>query len=194
MLGRQKNYIYFTFPAIDGRAGNCYDKSVSKRENPKRISGKEVFSVHISAYVWLVLLILFLMAEGATVALVSLWFAAGALAAIIAALLGASVGLQLALFLVVSVALLAMLRPVLKKYVNPKIQRTNVDALVGQECTVIEAIDNLAATGRVKMGGMTWSARSIGEENIPAGTVVKIEAVQGVKLLVSPVAVQEAVR
>ena len=114
--------------------------------------------MHISAYVWLVLLILFLMAEGATV------------------------------------ALLAMLRPVLKKYVNPKIQRTNVDALVGQECTVIEAIDNLAATGRVKMGGMTWSARSIGEENIPAGTVVKIEAVQGVKLLVSPVAVQEAVR
>lgn len=150
--------------------------------------------MHISAYVWLVLLILFLMAEGATVALVSLWFAAGALTAIIAALLGASVGLQLALFLVVSVALLAMLRPVLKKYVNPKIQRTNVDALVGQECTVIEAIDNLAATGRVKMGGMTWSARSIGEENIPAGTVVKIEAVQGVKLLVSPVAVQEAVR
>ena len=150
--------------------------------------------MHISAYVWLVLLILFLMAEGATVALVSLWFAAGALAAIIAALLGASVGLQLALFLVVSVALLAMLRPVLKKYVNPKIQRTNVDALVGQECTVIEAIDNLAATGRVKMGGMIWSARSIGEENIPAGTVVKIEAVQGVKLLVSPVAVQEAVR
>ena len=150
--------------------------------------------MHISAYVWLVLLILFLMAEGATVALVSLWFAAGALAAIIAALLGASVGLQLALFLVVSVALLAMLRPVLKKYVNPKIQRTNVDALVGQECTVIEAIDNLAATGRVKMGGMTWSARSIGEENITAGTVVKIEAVQGVKLLVSPVAVQEAVR
>ena len=150
--------------------------------------------MHISAYVWLVLLILFLMAEGATVALVSLWFAAGALAVIIAALLGASVGLQLALFLVVSVALLAMLRPVLKKYVNPKIQRTNVDALVGQECTVIEAIDNLAATGRVKMGGMTWSARSIGEENIPAGTVVKIEAVQGVKLLVSPVAVQEAVR
>ena len=150
--------------------------------------------MHISAYVWLVLLILFLMAEGATVALVSLWFAAGALAAIIAALLGASVGLQLALFLVVSVALLAMLRPVLKKYVNPKIQRTNVDALVGQECTVIEAIDNLAATGRVKMGGMTWSASSIGEEKIPAGTVVKIEAVQGVKLLVSPVAVQEAVR
>lgn len=150
--------------------------------------------MHISAYVWLVLLILFLMAEGATVALVSLWFAAGALAAIIAALLGASVGLQLALFLVVSVVLLAMLRPVLKKYVNPKIQRTNVDALVGQECTVIEAIDNLAATGRVKMGGMTWSARSTGEENIPAGTVVKIEAVQGVKLLVSPVAVQEAVR
>lgn len=43
MLGRQKKYIYFAIPAIDGRARNCYDKSVSKRENPKRISGKEVF-------------------------------------------------------------------------------------------------------------------------------------------------------
>lgn len=194
MLLRQKSYIYFTFPAIDGRAGNCYDKSVSKRGRSPRDFREGGFFVHISAYVWLVLLILFLMAEGATVALVSLWFAAGALAAIIAALLGASVGLQLALFLIVSIALLAMVRPVLKKYVNPKIQKTNVDALVGQECTVIEAIDNLAATGRVKVGGMTWSARSVGEENIPVGTVVKIQAVQGVKLLVTPVAAAETVK
>lgn len=150
--------------------------------------------MNISAYVWLVLLILFVMMEASSVTLVSLWFAAGALAAAIAAVLDASLGLQIGLFVLVSVVLLALLRPVVKKYVDPKIQKTNVDALVGQECTVTEAIDNLAACGRVKVGGMSWSARSAEGAPIPAGTVVKIEAVQGVKLLVSPVPVPEAVK
>ena len=150
--------------------------------------------MHISAYVWLVLLILFLMAEGATVALVSLWFAAGALVAIIAALLGASVGLQLALFLVVSVALLALLRPILKRYVNPRIQKTNADSLIGKECVVTEPIDNLKAYGRVKVGGMTWSARSVSGEDIPVGTIVKISRIEGVKLFVKPVPVPEAAK
>ena len=60
--------------------------------------------MHISAYIWLALLILFVVAEGASVSLVSIWFAAGALAAVIAALLGASTVVQTVLFLVVSVA------------------------------------------------------------------------------------------
>lgn len=146
-----------------------------------------------SAYVWLVLLILFLIAEGASVSLVSVWFAAGALIAAIASLLGAGIAVQLVLFLAVSTALLAMLRPILKRYVNPKIQKTNVDALVGQECVVTEAVDNLTACGRVKVGGMSWSARSADGEPIPAGTVVKIRSVQGVKLLVAPEPVSNAV-
>lgn len=150
--------------------------------------------MNISAYVWLVLLILFVMMEASSVTLVSLWFAAGALVAVVAALLGASLTVQTVLFVLVSVVLLALLRPILKKYVDPQIQKTNVDALVGQECTVTEDIDNLAACGRVKVGGMSWSARSAAGEHIPAGTVVKIEAVQGVKLLVTPVAVPEAVK
>lgn len=150
--------------------------------------------MNISAYVWVVLLILFVMMEASSVTLVSLWFAAGALVAVVAALLGASLMVQTVLFVLVSVVLLALLRPILKKYVVPKIQKTNVDALVGQECTVTEDIDNLAAHGRVKVGGMSWSARSAAGEHIPAGTVVKIEAVQGVKLLVTPVAVPEAVK
>lgn len=150
--------------------------------------------MNISAYVWLVLLILFVMMEASSVTLVSLWFAAGALVAVVAALLGASLTVQTVLFVLVSVVLLALLRPILKKYVDPKIQKTNVDSLVGRECTVTEDIDNLAACGRVKVGGMSWSARSAAGEHIPAGTVVKIEAVQGVKLLVTPVAVPEAVK
>ena len=150
--------------------------------------------MHVSAYVWVVLLILFLMMEGATVALVTIWFAAGALVAAIAALLGASVGVQLALFLAVSAGLLAMLRPILKKYVNPKIVKTNTDSLIGRECVVTEAIDNLAAKGQVKVGGMTWSARSDSGADIPAGTVVTVSRIEGVRLFVAPARVPEAVK
>ena len=194
MLQRQKSYIYFTFPAIDGCAGNCYDKSVSKRGRSPRDFRKGGFFVHISAYVWVFLLILFLMAEGATVALTALWFAFGALAAAIAALLGASVGLQVGLFVAVSVLLLAMLRPILKRYVNPKIVKTNTDALIGRECVVTQPIDNLAAQGQVKVGGMTWSARSDSGADIPANTVVKIVRIEGVKLYVTPAPAPEAVK
>lgn len=150
--------------------------------------------MHISAYVWVALLILFLMMEGASVALVSLWFAAGALAAAVAALLGASAVVQIVLFLTVSAALLALLRPILKKYVDPKIVKTNADSLVGKECVVTEPIDNLKAKGQVKVGGMTWSARSNSEEDIPVGTVVKISRIEGVKLFVEPTRVPEAVK
>ena len=148
----------------------------------------------IAAYFWLAAAVFFGVVEAATVCLVSIWFIGGSIAAFVAALLGASLMVQTVLFVLVSVVLLALLRPILKKYVVPKIQKTNVDALVGQECTVTEDIDNLAAHGRVKVGGMSWSARSAAGEHIPAGTVVKIEAVQGVKLLVTPVAVPEAVK
>ena len=84
-----------------------------------------------AAFVWLGLMILFLIAEGATVSLVSLWFAAGAVVAMFAALLGAGAWLQTGLFLVVSGALLLMLRPIVRRYLVPKITATNVDSLVG---------------------------------------------------------------
>lgn len=150
--------------------------------------------MHISAYVWVALLVLFLVMEGASVTLVTLWFAAGALVAAIAALLGASAVVQIVLFLTVSAALLALLRPILKKYVDPKIVKTNADSLVGKECVVTEPIDNLKAKGQVKVGGMTWSARSNSGEDIPVGTVVKISRIEGVKLFVEPARVPEAVK
>ena len=150
--------------------------------------------MNVSASVWLVLLILFVVAEGASVSLVSIWFAAGALVAALAALLGAGGLTQTVLFFAVSGVLLALLRPLLKKYVNPKIQKTNVDALVGQTCTVTEEIDDLAPSGQVKVGGMVWTARSAAGEKIPAGTIVTIRSVEGVKLLVSPARVPESVK
>jgi len=134
---------------------------------------------------WLVALVAFLIAEGATAAVTTIWFAGGSLVAMIAALLGAEIWLQVVIFVVVSVALLLSLRPLLKKYINPKKIRTNVDAIIGTEGVVLETIDNLAGTGRVKLGGMEWAARSVSGEKIESGAVIKVEKVEGVKVFVT---------
>ena len=138
---------------------------------------------------WLVLMILFLVAEGATAAITTVWFAAGALAALLAAFFGAELWLQITLFVVVSVGMLLALRPLLKKYIIPKKLRTNVDSVIGSQGLVLEPIDNLAGTGRVKLGGMEWSARSENGEPIETGTIVKVEKIEGVKVFVSTVSV-----
>ena len=142
---------------------------------------------------WLVALVLFFMAEAATVAVVSLWFAGGSLVAMLAAALGAPFWLQILLFLAVSVGLLLLLRPVMRKYVNPRLTRTNVDAVVGSQGIVMEDIDNLQNRGRVKLGGMEWSARSADGQVITAGTVVVVNKVEGVKVFVTPAPVESKV-
>ena len=146
-----------------------------------------------AAFVWLGLVILFLIAEGATVSLVSLWFAAGAVVAMFAALLGAGAWLQTGLFLVASGALLLMLRPIVRRYLVPKITATNVDSLVGSTGLVTEAIDNVTASGQVKLGAMEWTARSTTGENIPHGTLIRVDRIEGVKVYVTPVNVPEKI-
>ena len=147
----------------------------------------------LAAFVWLGLMILFLIAEGATVSLVSLWFAAGAVIAMFAALLGAGVWLQTGLFLAVSGALLLMLRPIVRRYLVPKITATNVDSLVGANGLVTEAIDNVTASGQVKLGAMEWTARSTTGENIPQDTLIRVDRIEGVKVYVTPVNVPEKI-
>lgn len=133
---------------------------------------------------WLVLLILFLVAEGSTAAVTTIWFAVGALGAMVAALLGAEIWLQVVLFAAVSVLLLLALRPVLKKYIEPKKVKTNIDSVIGSQGVVLEKIDNIAGTGRVRLGGMEWSARSSSGEMIEVGTVIAVERIEGVKVFV----------
>lgn len=146
-----------------------------------------------AAFVWLGLVILFLIAEGATVSLVSLWFAAGAVVAMFAALLGAGAWLQTGLFLAVSGALLLMLRPIVRRYLVPKITPTNVDSLVGATGLVTEAIDNVTASGQVKLGAMEWTARSTTGENIPQGALIRVDRIEGVKVYVTPVNVPQKI-
>ncbi len=142
------------------------------------------------AIIWLILMVVFLMVEGATVSLVSSWFAVGSLVALIASLLNAPVWLQVTLFLLVSCAALAMLRPLVRKYITPKVVKTNVDAIVGKQGPVTAPIDNVAATGQIKLGAMEWSARSTSGEPIAVGTLVKVDRIEGVKVFVSPVEVR----
>lgn len=136
---------------------------------------------------WLVLFIGFLIMEASTVAVVSLWFACGALVSMIASLLGAQIWLQAVLFVGVSALLLALLRPVMKKFITPKLVATNADSLIGTTGIVIEEIDNINAKGRVKLGGMEWSARSTSGELVSVGNQVQVDRIVGVKVYVTPV-------
>ena len=134
---------------------------------------------------WAGLAVAFLILEGCTVAMVSLWFAIGAAAALILSLLGAAFWIQMLAFLVVSGGLLALLRPMMRKYV--KVTKTNVDSVLGMEGLVTESIDNVAYQGQVKLGAMTWTARSTSGAPISVGTRVTVDKVEGVKVFVSPV-------
>lgn len=142
---------------------------------------------------WLGLMVLFLVLEANTVSVVSIWFAAGALAALAASLFGAELWLQAVLFFAVSAVLLACLRPVTKKYLKPKLTKTNVDAVIGTQGYITDAVDNLNGKGQVKLGAMEWSARSTDGSVIPQGTLVTVDRIEGVKAFVTPVEVKETV-
>lgn len=138
------------------------------------------------ALFWLVALILLAVAEAATVGLVCIWFAGGALVALIAAGVGAPLWLQIGLFLVVSAILLALLRPMLRKIVRPQRTATNADRHLGRTALVTEEINNLKETGAVKLDGVTWTARTEGEQVIPVGTRIMVLRIEGVKMIVAP--------
>lgn len=139
-------------------------------------------------YLWLGLMIGFLLIEVACpVHLVSIWFAVGALVAMIAAALSAPVWLQVLLFVVVSAVLLLAFFPLTKKVFNARLTPTNVDAVIGSTGRVIEQIDNDHARGRVKLGAMEWSARSTTGEVIAPDTHIRVDRIEGVKVFVTPV-------
>ena len=142
--------------------------------------------MNMAAIVWLVLMVVFLAAEASAVSVGALWVAAGALIALLTALAGGPAWLQTLLFLAVSAGLLLALRPLVKKYLSPKLTATNVDSVVGSTGLVTAAIDNVSAVGQVKLGAMEWTARSTSGQPIPAGTLVKVDRIEGVKAFVSP--------
>ena len=137
------------------------------------------------AIFWLAAMVIFMAAEAMTVTLVSIWFAVGALGAILVALLGGGLILQVTVFLALAVVLLMGLRGVVRKHFTPRITKTNIDSVIGATGIVITPVNNIAALGQVQVGGIEWSARSTDNSHIPAGAVVKVDKIEGVKVFVS---------
>ena len=133
---------------------------------------------------WIIVLVAAILAEAASAALISIWFAAGAVAALIAAALGASWILQLTLFVVFSAILLIFTRPLVKKLFPKKFIPTNSDSYAGKTGVVVEDIDSARGLGRVRFNGVDWIAVTEHEELIPKDSVVRIKEVRGAKLLV----------
>lgn len=146
-----------------------------------------------AAYVWLGAIAFFAIMEAATAGLVSLWFIGGSLAALIMALFGGSIPLQIGLFLIVSILLLVMMRPLTRKYLNTKQTPTNADRLIGMQALVTQEICNIRESGAIRVSGVEWTARSTDDRTIPKGARIRIVRMEGVKVYVEPAEVTSAV-
>lgn len=139
----------------------------------------------MKAIYWLIIFVVLLLIEIATMGLTTIWFAAGALIAFVAALVGFGLPVQIGIFLIVSVILLIVTRPIAVKYFNKERQKTNAEELIGKNALVLEEVNTLQALGRVEVAGQEWAAKTDEPEGIiPKNTVVSIEGIQGVKLIV----------
>ena len=135
--------------------------------------------------IWLAIFVVLIGIEAATMALTTIWFAGGAIVAFFLALMGVGKYVQMAVFFIVSCALLFFTRPFALRNVNKKTVKTNVEELTGKKARVTEEIDNDLAKGAAILSGQEWTARSTDGDRIPAGTMVTVDSVKGVKLMVS---------
>lgn len=134
---------------------------------------------------WLILMIVFIIIEIATLGLCTIWFAGGALAAFLTSLVNLPLLGQLVVFVVVSAALFILVRPSVARKFNKNREKTNVDSIIGEYAVVTRRIHNLDGEGQVMLKGMEWTARTVDDNLVlEEGTKVIIRAVEGVKLIV----------
>lgn len=134
---------------------------------------------------WLIIFIVLLVIEIITMGLTTIWFAGGALMALLMAFIGFGLPAQIGVFLVVSVALLILTRPVAVKFFNTERQKTNAESLIGYTALVTEDINTIKAAGRVEVNGQEWAAKTDEPDGrIEKDAVVVVEGIQGVKLIV----------
>ena len=136
---------------------------------------------------WLIALIVLLVGEAITIGLTFVWFAVGALGALIVAVLGGALWLQVVIFLALSGVTLALARPVFARFLKTSHAATNADRVIVQTAVVTEQIDNLSGTGQVNVAGQIWSARSAHDVVIPRETEVRVLKISGVKVLVEAI-------
>lgn len=135
---------------------------------------------------WLIAFVVFVGIEVATMALTTIWFAGGAFIAFLLSLMGAGVEIQLSVFVIASFLLLFLTRPFANKYINRNTVKTNAESLIGKKARVTEEVNDDLGTGTAVIGGQEWTARAEdGSLVIPAGTMVTVRDIKGVKLIVS---------
>ncbi len=135
--------------------------------------------------IWLVIFVILVGIEAATMLLTTIWFAGGAIVALVLAVLGVGGYAQVAAFFVVSCLLLCFTRPLALRYVNRNTVKTNAEGLIGKTARVTSEVNNDLATGTAVVSGQEWTARSADGSVIPRGTMVRIEEIRGVRLMVS---------
>ncbi len=140
-------------------------------------------SINIMA--WLAAMIILIVIEIITVGLTTIWFAIGAMVAVVVTLLGGGWLLQLAIFLLISFGMLLFTRPLAMKYINVHRTKTNYEGIIGKVVRVTKDIDNVTETGNAVVNGQEWSVRAAsGDAKIPAGSLAKVIDIKGVKLIV----------
>ncbi len=135
-------------------------------------------------FLWLVVIVTTLVVEASTAGLVTIWFSAGALVALISSYLGINFPLQIIIFIVVSAIALLCTRPLVKSKIHKNKVKTNADLVIGKQAIVVEDICPIDGKGQVKVDGKIWSARSENSENIPKDELVTVEKIEGVHLIV----------
>ena len=144
--------------------------------------------------IWLALFVVLIVFEAVTTGLFTIWFAGGALIALLVSLFLDMWVVQMVVFLIVSFLLLYFMRPVAMRKFNAKRLKTNVEDIAGREAKVTELIDNLNASGTAILNGLEWAARSVEDSvTIPAGERVLVREVRGVKLIVEPIGADKEV-
>lgn len=138
----------------------------------------------VESIVWLMIFLFLLVLEIISLGLTTIWFAGGALIAFIATILGANIIVQIMLFLVISIVLLFVTRPIAVRYFNKNLAKTNVENVIGKTAKVSKQIDNINSQGEAVLDGEKWMARSENNDIIAEGTLVTVVAVEGVKLIV----------
>ena len=135
------------------------------------------------ALFWIVAAVVFGVVESMTVQLVSIWLCLASVVSAVAGYFSNSLWATVVVFVVVSLALLVVTRPLVKKKISTKIQPTNADRIIGREAVVTEKINPVENVGQIKIDGQVWSAKS--SEPISEGETVRIEAIEGVKAVVT---------
>lgn len=138
-------------------------------------------------WVWIAVVVIAVLVEAASVQLLSIWFALGGLVALVLSIFNVSLTIQIIVFAAVSVVSLILFWPLARKLNKKGFEKTNADRYIGRDGVVVQPISNLAAEGQVKVDNQVWTARSESGEDIAEGTKIKVEKIEGVKLIVSPV-------